>query len=405
VRGRRAAATLGLALVSGALALALAEIALRIVLPEPIVWRHPQERYAWDPETGHRLRPHQAAFTHDARVETNRHGLRDGELPPRPSPGTVRVLALGDSQTFGNGLPLSATWPKQLERLLQRGADDPSGFEVINAGVPGTDTWQHAIFLERLLPIYHPDAVVLGFYVNDVSERYEPPARPPPQTSAWRERTIYTLKRSSLLLVLRQAVAAIRQGWSPSRAAVLEERILSGEPDPRVEAAWAEVERSLSAMVERCRERGVAFVLLALPRRDQVAAQSPQTAYNRRLTALARQLGVPAVDPLASLRDAHRRDVQLSIPWDGHNTSAANRIVVESLAPAIRARCSAGTCTPAPQPSPGAGPEGGEKRSRSPARLRPAGAGTRGSRTPRPRGTPGSLARGRTGGARPAGRW
>lgn len=50
------------------------------------------------------LRPMLTAFTHDRPVRTNSLGLRDREVAPDPAPGTIRVLALGDSQTFGNGL-------------------------------------------------------------------------------------------------------------------------------------------------------------------------------------------------------------------------------------------------------------------------------------------------------------
>src|SRR5713101_7589063 len=103
-------------LVCGALVLAftLIEVSLRVFYPPPIRFFYPQESYDFDPEMGHTLRPRQTAFTHDRPVQTNSLGLRDSEVGPEPRPGTLRVLALGDSQTFGNGLNLSDTWPKRL---------------------------------------------------------------------------------------------------------------------------------------------------------------------------------------------------------------------------------------------------------------------------------------------------
>ena len=42
----------------------LAEIVLRILLPPPILWKHPQETYIYDPQIGHWLEPGQDSYTH-----------------------------------------------------------------------------------------------------------------------------------------------------------------------------------------------------------------------------------------------------------------------------------------------------------------------------------------------------
>ena len=120
------------------------------------------------------LRPGQTAFTHDHPVRINSLGLRDREITLEPGPGASRVLALGDSQTFGAGLALANTWPKQLERMFREGVASQREVEVVNAGIPGTDTWQHEILLRRLLKMTNPHVVVLALYVNDVVPAYTP---------------------------------------------------------------------------------------------------------------------------------------------------------------------------------------------------------------------------------------
>src|SRR5207253_3371467 len=125
------------------------EVYLRIVYPAPIRFVYPQEEYNFDAELGHALRPNQTAYTHDHVVRINSLGFRGTEITRQPAPGTLRVLALGDSQTFGNGLDLSETWPQQLEERLQGARGER--WEVVNGGIPGTDTWQHEIVLRRLL--------------------------------------------------------------------------------------------------------------------------------------------------------------------------------------------------------------------------------------------------------------
>lgn len=313
------------------------EVALRLILPPPVHYRFPQEFYDWDPETGHVLRPRQDSYTHHHPVHINSHGCRDRDYAPAPPPGTRRVLALGDSQTFGVGLPLRATWPKQLERLLNA-ADRESSWQVINCGVPATDTWQHEILLRRLEPLYRPEAVVLAFYVNDVSPVWPSRHRlPDALTPDWRRRLIYGLKRSALLTLLWQRFQLLSAAYAGGRGMKIESDILTGTPDTVVERGWAQVAESLNAMRATAERAGAALVVVALPRRDDVAGAIDARAYHQRVGAIGRELGVSVLDPLPELRAAAEdAAAPLFIPWDGHNGPAANRVIALAVARWIR---------------------------------------------------------------------
>jgi hypothetical protein len=59
---------------------------------------------------------------------------------------------------------------------------------VINAGIPGTDTWQHEILLTRFLKATNPHVVVLALYVTmsfhgTIREGLAPRARQTPGAS------------------------------------------------------------------------------------------------------------------------------------------------------------------------------------------------------------------------------
>src|SRR5512147_1266560 len=87
-----------LAFLSLVVALAICEVLLRVfgaeVLPKP-------DLYVVDPDVGKRMRPGWKGDEFGAPVEINSKGLRDRELPYEKPPGTFRILALGDSWTFG----------------------------------------------------------------------------------------------------------------------------------------------------------------------------------------------------------------------------------------------------------------------------------------------------------------
>src|SRR5207344_2701442 len=98
-------------------------------------------------------------------------GLRGPEVTAK-RPGELRILALGDSFTYGYGVQDAETYPAVLEALLRERGHDVS---VLNAGVPGYSTDQsYAYFLGAGLDL-EPDVVIVGIHCSDVSDNYESP--------------------------------------------------------------------------------------------------------------------------------------------------------------------------------------------------------------------------------------
>jgi lysophospholipase L1-like esterase len=325
----------GLLLGSLLAAVVMLELFLRLLYSPPVRFLYPQERYDLDPEIGHALRPGQTAFTHDRQVRTNSLGLRHGEIAPEPARGTLRVLALGDSQTFGNGLDLSETWPKQLEQMLEiRGG---YRWEVVNGGIPGTDTWQHEILLRRHLDTIHPQAVVLALYVNDVVPRPEPRnVDMSGQTNTSGKRLVYLLKRTSVVTWIYYRLLPRWHAWRLERGSSAEDALLAGGGNDVAERGWRQVEHSLTAMKALCDARKVMLLLAVLPRRDQVSGNNLGRAYNERVRAVAETHGIEALDLLPDLSAAYRlRGDTLFIPWDGHNSAAANHVIAAGLTPRL----------------------------------------------------------------------
>lgn len=308
-----------------------AEIALRFFLPAPVVWKYPQEQYQYDAEIGHWLKVNQQAYTHDKPVKINSVGIRDADFISASPAGTYRILAIGDSQTFGNGLELANTWPKQLEAIINQTATTKNT-EVINAGLPGSDTWQHEIILQRMLSIYQPDAVVLALYVNDVVERFDP--KPTTKTKNLQLlKAGYILKQSVLLLTLRTAIQTIKQLLSPNLNTSLQISLMKGESLPELEKRWEQVDRSLAAIKRKSDINNVQFGIVLLPRRDQVSGQIPWEAYKNRLVAIAEQRQIPMISAFTSLQEAYKiYKKALFIPWDGHNSKIANKVIAQEIA-------------------------------------------------------------------------
>ena len=96
-------------------------------------------------------------------LRTNSLGLRG---PDVADDGTTRILAVGDSCTFGWGVTEAQSYPAQLQSVLD-GAAGAHRYQVINAGVPGYTSYQGLVYLrERGLKL-HPQIVIVGFGFND----------------------------------------------------------------------------------------------------------------------------------------------------------------------------------------------------------------------------------------------
>lgn len=125
-------------------------------------------------------------------------------FPPARSgawrPGAeVRVLCVGDSNTYGAGVPEEGSYPAQLQALLDERS--PGRFSVINLGTPGMATWQVRERLPAQLARYAPDIVILLAGVNNGWN-----LRPPELDAGLRTRLEALALRSRLYRLLRVAL-------------------------------------------------------------------------------------------------------------------------------------------------------------------------------------------------------
>lgn len=80
--------------------------------------------------------------------------------------GAFRILCVGDSNTYGAGVSRNHAYPQRLERILNQ-APTRGAIEVVNLGVPGTNSSQVANRLPDYLDLYDPDLVIVLIGYND----------------------------------------------------------------------------------------------------------------------------------------------------------------------------------------------------------------------------------------------
>ena len=124
------------------------------------------EFYKKDTKLFWRLRENQtlnSRWFSDLSYRINSIGIRGDDI--KEIKVGYRILALGNSCTFGWGVPIESCWTTLLERKLRSELLD-SSLEVINAGIPGYSSFQGKQYFQELLKL-QPDIVLIMFGWND----------------------------------------------------------------------------------------------------------------------------------------------------------------------------------------------------------------------------------------------
>jgi lysophospholipase L1-like esterase len=161
---------LALALVSVVVALAAAELLVRVVGAAPRVYAIRKGRFqlSHNPRLGYEPAPvvyngRELSF-YDYLGASNSLGFRDREHTVAKPPGVYRIVVLGDSVAAGLHVERNQDiFPPILEQLL-----DARGLraEVINLGVSGYNTQQEVEMLREKGLQYHPDLVLLAYTMS-----------------------------------------------------------------------------------------------------------------------------------------------------------------------------------------------------------------------------------------------
>lgn len=353
---RDVAKNLALLTASTAVALSVAEGALRLAVHLPPPYRYPQVRYDPHPIRRFTLQPSQTAYTRDAPVTVDSRGFRSNGSSRESSPGGPVVLALGDSFTFGWGVPDEATWPADLERELD--ARLPSRPRIVNAGTVSYGVFQEMDLLKEKGVAEDPVVVIHALYWNDFMSAKAPSPGDrsiltPDGLFLWDRyaqpgNALLFLRRaigeqSALGFTLRNVMRSVFENDATSGYGHAYTKVVRGEID---RAAWRPVElfyRELKTVAATYRFVSFAVILPV----DDIVSLPESTAhpYPRLVRELLQETGIPFLDGFEVWRSGgHGRETFLAQGRDSHLNAYGYRILADALAeqllrhPEIRSR-------------------------------------------------------------------
>ena len=296
--------------------------------------KHPitEGPYRYDPVLGWGL----LQGFHKDNIHINKHGQRglvDWQVE-KPA-GIRRIMALGDSYTYGYDVGDQEAYPAVLGSLLG------DGFEVINWGVPGYGTDQQVLLYEKYGISFSPDIVILGFYTPDLFRNrltffsyLKPCYELQGDQLHLAAGTIHS--PTELLETYNSGQKQIRTDGFYSLAYLRRELedMRRDHVDPNT-LEWPVTQKILEHFSQIVRGHGATPLLLIIPDKEILKKEeSATTDIANLLTELAEKLGMPCLDMIPIIR-AKASETNEPL-YKGHWTPFGHQIAAEELLKALR---------------------------------------------------------------------
>lgn len=274
-------------------------------------------------------------------VTNNSFEFREREIKAKPK-GIKRIMALGDSLTWGVGLDVNDRYTNVLERMLPN-------TEVLNFGFPGRSTVQERDILKKYIDIVQPDLIVIGFCYND----------PHSDLSTNSERKARMVAGQSKLRVL-QPLESIGLGSTYnllSRATMNTQERLSGVSQWEVgvseayetgSAEWQAFTQALRDIKSIADSHGLPAPIFAVLNSavytdKPTDYKTPDTATARRLAwyhageSAAKAAGLQTLNYEPEMATQFSDSITAVSRFDAHPNAALNRVYARKLLPLIQA--------------------------------------------------------------------
>ncbi len=254
---------------------------------------------------GHEHMPNTRAHLMGVDVVINNDGLRNADTELNKAAGTKRILMLGDSITFGWGVPSDQTMSSVMEDMIEAVRGGP--VDVINAGVGNYNTSMEVAYFLHKGRLYEPDVVVLNYFIND--------AEPTPVygNTSWIARHSY-------------AYAVVGGAWDGLRRQLLGDadwrEYYSGLYAPDA-TGWRATKTSIAALADYCRQHDIKLIVANIPELRELV-DYPFAGITREVEKVVEDVGVEFVDLMPAVAGKPARTLWVTEPDPHPNSSAHN---------------------------------------------------------------------------------
>jgi hypothetical protein len=268
-------------------------------------------------------------------IPRNALGLRGPAwMTPKP-PGTKRILLLGDSFTFGQGVPdYDTIFSAILERRLTlEVAINGQSVEILNGGLPGSLTNEWVDLLDTLKDRFQPDLVVMIFFLRDGTRTSSMGSFFGPIRNE-----IVATNRNSVLYELSYAYRLYKNRLDSDRIQKSYTRVLLdsylGTQEQTTE--WRIAQDNMRRIKAVAEAGGAQAALVIFPVLVELNSHYPFQEICDVIEAFGAKEDLPTDSLLPAFLNKNAPDLWVS-PFDQHPNGKAHAIAAQSLLPFFRA--------------------------------------------------------------------
>ncbi len=268
--------------------------------------------------------------------QLNSWGLRGADFTVPKPPDQVRILVLGDSFTFGIGVPRDeALFTKIIEQRLNERALQPAAgrVEVLNGGLPGGLTKHWLALWRQVGPAFDPDVVLMVFFLRDgtrtasIPEFFDVIRR----ELVSRNRQSFLYRHSFFYRMLRDPfdrLAVADRYTRRFRASYF--------GDEEQTAEWRRAQENILLIRDLVRERSAVVGLVIFPVLVELNEDYPFREICERVEEFARRNGMPVHNLLPAFMGLKAPELWAS-SLDQHPNERGHAIAADSLIPFVTA--------------------------------------------------------------------
>jgi lysophospholipase L1-like esterase len=249
--------------------------------------------------------------------EVNSLGFRGPEpSKSRRNSANKRILLLGDSYTFGVGVPAGAVLSSVLGKKMEQYSNTP--IEVLNFGRMGWNAKAEIDFLLSEGKQYDADTVVLVYTFNDIElAAYELEAQ---KSFLWFMQ--FTMLHSIVyqMYMLKQRLVV---GVSDYREQLKNWYVNKDSPE------WRQVKHSIVRLLDYCRENGKELVILYFEVFDH-SSDSLRSVPMQAIRAFSQKNGIPFV-ALPPIKPGEEEAYKVH-RFDAHPNAKGHELAANALA-------------------------------------------------------------------------
>jgi lysophospholipase L1-like esterase len=282
------------------------------------MWRYANELKvpSPDPDLGHEHVKNASALLQSVNIRLNEWGLRGG--PVMGPPPKRRILFLGDSITFGWGVPEQDTITARLQQRLR---DEGEDVEVLNGGVGNYNAERYIKRFFIQLKALNPTDIVVQYFLRD-AEKLDPGGG-------------NILLRNSEFAVTIWIAFTRLANKSGEQSLVDHYKDVYREDQP----GYIEMNNQMNMLADYAKVHDIRLYLAMTPDVHDLANYRFGFIHDR-MKAIANDLGMRYIDLLPALGKRPPEEIW-AMPGDPHPNAIAHGLMADALLSVIRLPSSA----------------------------------------------------------------